>query len=566
MRMYACMRSKTQTDPNRLVLTNVISFLGMAVEEIEALSKEVSESGGGAYDTMERYRERKKVCLEIYSQVHRDISRAIADFPHPAIEACNLVSRDAFSKDPLSFDIFAVSPEEIEHRGGCCALDDMINLDTECLLELVPSPQSVSQFIQCRKEFLKQCVTISNKYKFKSSHTCSILRSQLFLPKMLLQIPEILNEVRNDKRRDCLGRSAWCMGHDAGLRTQWPETNLGDVDVIGRSVWYLACASNDSALLDQLLSRHPTPWRIQGSSLYPSRLIHAAASKGYTAIFQSLRMAFPDDFRARIGAIVDERDLNCLHVAAKAGNRSTVEYLCQHLPAQFVNRRKCTDDRTALHLAAMGGRVEVMDCLIEASRKDRFSDARDSDYRSAFWWAAWNGSVEALRLLKTQWTRHSTAGVDDRDVHGNTPFAISIINSNFDAARYLLSLNTSKKVRVDVNRDNMASQTPLDHANNEWDARGCFDDEKELDEDDKELETFIAFLKTHGALTYDEMQEQEMWSDGEEEEDSEGEYDQEEDEELREDEPIDMGSEDLMDVKFDFDSYFAQVSMLNISH
>jgi ankyrin repeat protein len=566
MRMYACTRSKAQTDPNRLVLTNVLSFLGMAVREIEALSKEVLESGGGAYDTMERYRERKKECLEIYAQVHKDISQAIAEFTHPAIEACNLVSRDACWTDPLSFDIFDVGPEVKWHREGCCALEDMIRLEKVCLLELVPSSQSISEFIQCRKEFLIRCVTISNKYKFKSSHTRHILRSQLFLPKTLLQIPDILNEVRKDKRRDCLGRSAWCMGHDAGLRTQWPETNLGDVDVIGRSVWYLACTSHDSALLDQLLSRHPTPWRIQGSSLYPSRLIYAAASKGYTAILQSLRTAFPDDFCARIGAIVDERDLNCLHVAAEAGNRSTVEYLCQHLPAQFVNRRKCTGDRTALHLAALGGRVEVMDCLIEASKKDRFSDARDSDYRSAFWWAAWNGSVETLKLLETQWTRHSTAGVDDRDVHGNTPFAISIINSNFDAARYLLSLNTTKKVRVDINRDNMASQTPLDHANNEWDARGCFDDEKEIDEDDKELETFIAFLKTHGALTYDEMQEQEECSDGGEEEDSEGEYDQEEDEELREDESIDVGSEDLMDVNFDFDSYFAQVSMLNISH
>jgi hypothetical protein len=128
--------------------------------------------------------------------------------------------------------------------------------------------------------------------------------------------------------------------------------------------------------------------------------------------------------------------------------------------------------------------------------------------------------------------------------------------------RLPLSLNTSKNVRVDVNRGNVDCQVPLDHLNEEWDARGC--DDKELKEDDRELEDIIALLKAHGALTYDEMQEQEMRSDEEEEkEDTESESDEEEAEDLIEDEQMDVDSEEMIAVEFDFDSFFAQVSILS---
>jgi hypothetical protein len=58
------------------------------------------------------------------------------------------------------------------------------------------------------------------------------------------------------------------------------------------------------------------------------------------------------------------------------------------------------------------------------------------------------------------------------------------------------------------------------------------------------------------------MQKQEMWSEGEQEEDSECECGQDQ---FREEEPIDTESEDWMDVKSNFDSYFAQASRFNVS-
>jgi ankyrin repeat protein len=559
----------------RFALFSVHFFLDLAKKELQAQNKELSISIAGTSEAMKRYREREKICFENYVEIYKDITpynksmlgmnrmaRPVRDtFQSVRSDIDLLTSRVCHFHD--TWNVLQQKYWEAGHHGVICVLE------TIRLLKFKPytSPESASRFIQSRREFLRQCVTISNRYDFKSSHTHSILRSQIFLPKELLRLPTIWDEVRKDKRRDLLGRSAWCMGHDAGLRARWPDAYLGDVDLVGRSVWYLACTRNDAALLDQLLDTHPTPWRIEGSSLCPSGLIHAAALKGYTAIFKTLQRTFPYSFRESIIAITDEKGLNCLHVAARTGHQSTVEYLCQHLTAQFVNRRRCKEGRTALHLAAMGGHVEVMDCLMRASEEDHFSNPGDSKYRSVFWWAAWAGSVDALKLFEARCKQNSTAGVDDRDVLGNTPFAIAIINSNFDAARYLLSLNTSKNVRVDVNRVNVDCQAPLDHLNEEWDARGC--DDKELKEDDRELEDIIALLKAHGALTYDEMQEQEMQSDEEEEEeeeeeeDTESEFDKEEAEDLIEDEQMDVDSEEMMAVEFDFDSFFAQVSILS---
>jgi ankyrin repeat protein len=560
--VYIYANKHGETDTNRLVLLSVLFFLKKAMKELKVLCKEVSRSGCGTFKTMKRYREKERACIREYSQIPKDIAQVMRHLPtsRQVEEAWNSAVGDIGSMNSKSYNVKASDVcqkyWDAGHYGIYCALEITRMIDGE----IDTDPNNVARFIQSRQEFLMQCVTILGKYDFKTRSTRSMLRSQLFLPKTLLQIPAILEEVHKDNRRDCLGRSAPFICHDAEVHTAWLDANLGDVDVIGRSVWYLASVRHDTALLDQLLNKHPTPWCIRGSSLDPGGLIHAAASKGYTAIFQSLQMAFPDEFRARVGAIKDERGLNCLHVAAREGHTNTVEYLCQNFPAQFVSHRKCAEGRTALLIAAMGGHVDVMSCLIGASEKDCVSDARDFDYRSAFWWAAWSGSVEGLKLLETRRKQHFPRGVDERDVHGNTPFAISIINSNFGAARYILSLNTSKKVCVDVNRDNMASQTPLDHANMEWDMRGFLD--KELEANDKELEAFIAYLRTQGALTYDEMQKQEMWSEGEQEEDSECECGQDQ---FREEEPIDTESEDWMDVKSNFDSYFAQASRFNVS-
>ncbi|KAH6644233.1 ankyrin repeat-containing domain protein [Boeremia exigua] len=518
-----------------IALAGVTYILEIVVKELERLGDEYSELSS---ITKAQTKARFELCSKNYMLIKEDIEQKITDLPS-TVEDIVHTTRDSCYLETLDGDGSFGQGEHLYGIVMVCMID--------CKTAFCPS--AVAPLMQDRKGFLQRCVNISGKYKFGSSQTHSILRTSLFLPSELLQIPAVWNRVRHDTRTDCLGRSVWCMAHDAGVRMPWPVEHLGDVDLLGRSAWYLACARQDTTLLDQLLAHLPVARHIPGSNYPPKDVIRAAASYGYTAVFQSLYEEDSERFCARIGAVVDERGLNSLHIAVKKGHRSTVEFLCQHLPSHFVNRRGCKEQRTALHYAAMYGHEEVVPSLIDAISKDRTSDPRDSDYRSAFWWAAWAGSVEVLKLLQQHWSRLTTAGINDRDVQGHTPLTTSIINNNgsLDVARYLLSLNSPTKLRIDINRQNdMASQTPLDIAYETLNSGDC---------DEDTMTAFIKTLVAQGALTYQEIEEREMWD---EEVLSGSECSSEVDDDEMRHEQMDDEMGDLMDVVFDFDLFFAQ--------
>jgi hypothetical protein len=62
-----------------------------------------------------------------------------------------------------------------------------------------------------------------------------IMGSQLFVPKAVLQVRAVLEEVRRDGRPDCLGRPISFVEHDTGL--SWYQLGLGTgrLDVLGRN-------------------------------------------------------------------------------------------------------------------------------------------------------------------------------------------------------------------------------------------------------------------------------------------------------------------------------------------
>lgn len=198
----------------RLVLLGVLFFLEKAVRDLKILHKEASKLP--PY-TRKHYEARVKLCFHKYSLVTNDIEQAINGLSSPLADMLRSASLDLAVATPWN----AYMSQKLEqyeaagHAGIVCAiliehLDDGMG-DSD--------PAAIARFIRTRTKFSAQCDSISSRYGFRSSHTRSVLRSQLFIPNKLVQISAIWDAVQNDGRPDCLGRLAWFMRHDAGSRT-----------------------------------------------------------------------------------------------------------------------------------------------------------------------------------------------------------------------------------------------------------------------------------------------------------------------------------------------------------
>ncbi|XP_072957247.1 uncharacterized protein [Typha angustifolia] len=145
-----------------------------------------------------------------------------------------------------------------------------------------------------------------------------------------------------------------------------------------------------------------------------------------------------------------------LHAAARAGDLSTVESICNSNPLAVNSRDR--HSRTPLHLAAWSGQTEVVNFLCQ-HKADVGAAAMDDT--GAIHFASQKGHLEVVRVLLS-----SGVSVKAANRKGLTPLHYAAQGSHLELVRYLIrkGANLSAKTK--------GGQTPLHLAENE-DVRIC---------------------------------------------------------------------------------------------
>jgi hypothetical protein len=182
------------------------------------------------------------------------------------------------------------------HHGIACVLKMY-----EVMAHPHSGPSEAPHLIEYRKIFLQDwtrtCLKLGldkDQFVLELQDTgFHITDSQLFVPKAILQVPAVLEEVRRDGRADCLGRPLSFIEHDAGLPWSSLDTEITQRDVLGRTHAHMACFDNDRSP-DTWSSPVVSAFRVctWGSDLRCSFLglsfFHLACIRGHTDRFKKL--------------------------------------------------------------------------------------------------------------------------------------------------------------------------------------------------------------------------------------------------------------------------------------
>jgi ankyrin repeat protein len=353
------------------------------------------------------------------------------------------------------------------HHGIACVLKMY-----EVMAHPHSGPSEAPHLIKYRKIFLQDWTRTCLKLGLDKDQSALELRdagfhitdSQLFVPKAVLQVPAVLEEVGRDGRADCLGRPISFIEHDAGLPLPPLDTRTAQPDILGRTHAHIAYFDN---------GRSPDTWPSPVVSAlrvctWDSELrcnflglsfLHLASIRGHTDRFKKLQQISGDLplFRRVYQAFNEPSPVTgrtCLHWAASCGHVDTVHFLCNG--TDFVD--KCDErNRSAIHLAARYGHTGVIQCLLQYARVSTF-DLRDKHHCTPFWYAASEGHLAIVRILGRY------ANIDGKDKHGYTPLAIAALEGHVEVVRFLLSLNSDDNIRADPNTSDYNEHTPLDNA------------------------------------------------------------------------------------------------------
>jgi ankyrin repeat protein len=226
------------------------------------------------------------------------------------------------------------------------------------------------RFIQSRKQFLDGCKDVLQSYGLEEPVAVILLNSQMYLPRKLLQIPDISNHVLEIGFHDCLGRSVSHVLSDAGNVVNWPRNPGHDADLLGRTALYTACYKGDEALTKDLIASRRADLKYQAKNgLTP---LHIAACMGHTSICDIIWDACtPREFH---DLLRDRSGRSPLLWAALRGHQSTVARLCKlitHLfPLDIESLAAADKDNfasTAVILATCGGHIEVVQYLLSCN-------------------------------------------------------------------------------------------------------------------------------------------------------------------------------------------------------
>jgi ankyrin repeat protein len=266
--------------------------------------------------------------------------------------------------------------------------------------------EEVEALCQNRKAFLGGWSEVFHRHRLhetKAYHRLEglgldIRCNQFLTPRDALRIPSILEDVRNDGRRDIFDRSIAHMEHDAGFRKLWPEDALDQEDWIGRNSLHLACLRKDSVLLEQSMAKGQQTLVARDSLLRP---LDVAAMHGYLEPLRALEEYDEDMFQNAVSehsGYMYKWGLTIMHLAAAAGQVNIVKYLLNHLPSPGLVHTEDEDRSIPCHYAAEAGHMEMLNLLLAEDYSIRH--ALDREGNSLSWYAAKGDHTKILDRLE----------------------------------------------------------------------------------------------------------------------------------------------------------------------
>jgi ankyrin repeat protein len=356
-----------------------------------------------------------------------------------------------------------------------------------------PHYEEKTQFLKYREAFAEDVITLleESDLLFDTNEDIGfnqefdLCETQLFVPRVLCRIPSVLSAMYEDGRKDCLLRSVRLIAYDADAKL--PYANFNDdmsTDILGRTALHQAVLSYDLDFIDRM---EPKPSGIDIKALGLTAL-HMTVIGGNFVLFKLLLQKSSRDC---LHVRATYKLWNCLHWAVAFGRLGMIQELCSFAGPEFgkyINEQGWAGC-TSLHLAAESGHVQILCILLD--HFDQNSVEYDL-YQTPFWKATVRGRLNILKLLEPFFD------VDKPNYAGKfTPLAVAALNGYTDCVQYLLSLNESGRIRVNVNfQSHKFSGTPLDLA-----IENCSTD-------------CIRLIKANGGLTMAELLEPKLAREG----------------------------------------------------
>lgn len=332
----------------------------------------------------------------------------------------------------------------------------------------IPEHDTVHDFLENRDSFINQIGPVLARHDVSPSiyiegptiWQLRLTETQLFVPQNLLRIPALATSIKNDGRRDFLGRFASHILHDAEvLQHSTFDVQMDDYDVTGRSTLHIACSMTSQERRMRQLNLASNVW--SGNNMLGLNVLHVAAARGDIEVFRTLtenKRKFSDSplstsllfYRSSVTF------RTCLHWAARYGHSAVVDFVVENLEmnSHVLYARDHQGD-AALNLAAEFGHVRVVQSLLPITR---FHDLVGFSLfkRTPFFSAATGGQLRIMNLL-------APSGDVDKECENEfgislTPLAEVARRGFLGCVEYLL-----KYERVDINSVH-DQKTPIDHA------------------------------------------------------------------------------------------------------
>jgi hypothetical protein len=229
--------------------------------------------------------------------------------------------------------------------------------------ELLKSRQ---HFVSRITEVIERCDLQTCFEDFFLATDVVFTKSQLFIPRELFHLPGLVKAIKQDGRRDLLGRSIGHMLYDSKAANEPSHQLTHSSDVLVRTRLHMICVTGRFEKQDTNTLSTPVTW--PGDTMLGLDALGLAAIHGNTEVFR-LAQTSHYDLASRILTDRTFMKRTYLHWAAAYGHVELVEYLLEVflasklVPKQYLIYQDEKGD-TALHLAAQHGHIQVVEVIL----------------------------------------------------------------------------------------------------------------------------------------------------------------------------------------------------------
>ncbi|KAL5114863.1 hypothetical protein ACEQ8H_007240 [Pleosporales sp. CAS-2024a] len=293
-----------------------------------------------------------------------------------------------------------------------------------------------------------------------------LTETQLFTPAILFQIPAVVEAVRNDARRDCLGRPIGHILYDNNVEQEFDYAAYpNDEDILGRSRLHIVCTLDEEEQRSLDLSEVTGDEWFQDGVLGLTPL-HVAAIHGHNWLFKTLldgpANVCQNWLLSEVEMFYDVAPNTSLRYAAELGHFELVGTLLKrlgHLGTRFARWLICEDEEgdTALHLAAHNGHRKVVKKMLPYIDPETMKTL--SEGTSPFYAAVTGRHLDIMKLLEPSWKLYSHEAFDQR-----SPLIEAARQGFFEGLEYMLELRVLDVNSTDGSGSSRVEKTALDYA------------------------------------------------------------------------------------------------------